>query len=616
MNSVAKLHAVAVMKDLIMKTSEGNRLQIETPTAQSRQSRDHVDKSCHFRSEVCDNFHSCDGGRSLKDAGKMLLCRKRLGTTVVLCPNIFLDTYLIRRTYHTLYRSPPLLMLAAVYAMLPSVSSRLRQNCLLNAVTNLLKHRHHQYMRSVTIASDGCIHQSPDGDSTILFLSPTSWPEPNATAAGIRTTSLLDHFSSPLSGFTSVHFGCGANPVNINKDCTVHWHQIKVNQSEQVKSSLRGIEANHGPIKAVVFDRFYAEEAYSFIVREECPNAMRILDMQDIHSLRIGRQYIVEESEHAARKKAMLTEQLMDEVMLFNPASNAQFYDVTNDSKLKQKAQETFFRELASIHRSDLVLVCSQTEMNLLEHSWNVLRSKLVPASFFCSEADLTTQTFPERTDFVTVGGFKHPPNVDSVKVLKHDIWPRIRKRLPNVNLHVYGAYPTHEIMSLRDEKSGFIVHGRVEDLDSALSKYRVLLAPLRYGAGIKGKIVDAWRLGTPVVTTPIGAEGMFSSGEDKEHTQWGGTISSNTDDFVKGAVQLYTNINAWNTAKESSALLLKKLFNGKCNLLLLENSVRDAMAHLPQRRKADIVGGMMWHHSMRSTEFFSRWIELKESRK
>ena len=112
------------------------------------------------------------------------------------------------------------------------------------------------------------------------------------------------HFYSTSLTRESVHFGCGAKmpqSIRIRDDASntavpgtgsnhIHWHQIKPNRSEEMKTLLHNIQSNHGPIKAVVFDRFYAEEAFSFRIRDICPDALLVLDMQDIHSLRLGRQ--------------------------------------------------------------------------------------------------------------------------------------------------------------------------------------------------------------------------------------------------------------------------------------------------------------------------------------
>ena len=471
---------------------------------------------------------------------------------------------------------------------------------------------------------------------SILFLSPSNWPEPNATAAGTRTMSLLNNFSTSLnSPFTSVHFGCGATLHDssiINEKRTgnnnIHWHQIKPNRSEDMKNLIHTIETKHNnPIRAVVFDRFYAEEAYSFRIKELCPNALLILDMQDVHSLRIGRQCIVEEEE---RDIFSMTEQLMKRVMEFDPSTNYHNY---NESKQRKKAYDTFLREMASIHRSDLVLVCSSEEMKMLV-SWGIPKWKLSLASFFCMDDDddddddndidndndndnnynITTkmqQSYDDRVDFVTLGGFKHQPNVDSIQLLRHEIWPRIRARLPNARLHVYGAYPTHQILALHNKKTGFLVHGYVDNLEKVILQSRVLLAPLRFGAGCKGKIIDAWTYGCPVVTTQIGAEGMR---DESSSDSWGGSVVSDTNKFVEAAVKVYTQKHQWQCCQAEGSRLLKKLFNGSVNLPKVENGIRLGMKDLHVNRRSDIVGSILWRDTLRSTEYFSKWIELKES--
>ncbi|KAL7547143.1 hypothetical protein ACHAWF_010461 [Thalassiosira exigua] len=461
------------------------------------------------------------------------------------------------------------------------------------------------------------------GGDAILFLSPSNWPEPNSTAAGTRTMSLLKHFSSRDSPFGSVHFGCGAkfppapsNAIGTSGD-GIHWHRIKPNRSDEMKALLQRIEHNHAPIRAVVFDRFYAEEAFSFRIRETCPSALLVLDMQDVHSLRLGRQCLVEEADSAVSdcsdgqsvsdgNACHMTEQLMEKVIT--------------------KAYDAFLRELASVHRSDLVLVCSSEEVKLLE-SWNVPDWKLVPASFFCTDLNETSEVsreFEDRKDFVALGGFKHAPNVDSVKVLRYQIWPTLRTRLPDARIHVCGAYPTQQILSMHDKKLGFIVHGHVEDIDKVLLESRVLLAPLRFGAGCKGKIIDAWRCGLPVVTTPVGAEGMTNkvkeptknviTGTTAEEDYWGGMVASDTNAFVDAAVEMYTQKNVWTGCRDNGVNLLHQLFNGAVNLPVVENRIDGAIADLSQRRRLDFTGAMLWRDNRTSTKYFSKWIELKES--
>lgn len=255
-----------------------------------------------------------------------------------------------------------------------------------------------------------------EAQHTALFLSSASWPEPNATAAGTRTNSLLELFTSS-SLFSSVHFGCGADrspSVNIHSSHykNVHWHHIKLNREKEMKALLNTIENEYGAIKAVIFDRFYTEEAFSFIIKDACPKALRILDMQDVHSLRIGRQNLAHIFDREYNNESLSVE-LMEKIMSFDPKDNYQeeMIDMSSSSmashnKITAKSYDTFLRELASIQRSDLVLVCSSAEMKLLQ-AWNISNWKMVLAPFFCDIA--STNELPsssDRYDFVTVGGY------------------------------------------------------------------------------------------------------------------------------------------------------------------------------------------------------------------
>lgn len=105
-------------------------------------------------------------------------------------------------------------------------------------------------------------------------------------------------------------------------------------------------------------------------------------------------------------------------------------------------------------------------------------------------DADSTAvsdHSFEKRIDFVTIGNFRHAPNSDSVRLLIGLLWPAIRARLPDARLWIYGAYADTSIHALQDRRAGVMVGGAVADVHAALAKHRVMLAPLRYGAGVKG---------------------------------------------------------------------------------------------------------------------------------
>ena len=263
---------------------------------------------------------------------------------------------------------------------------------------------------------------------------------------------------------------------------------------------------------------------------------------------------------------------------------------------------------------------------------------------------------FDTRSGFMTIGTFHHPPNVDSVRWMAAEVWPLIRAELgPKAEMRVYGAYPTEAIRQLHRPDHGFLIEGFAPTVEGAMNGARVLLAPLRFGAGIKGKIVDAWTNGLPVVTTPVGAEGMVpgvdqlwkpplrGSGrgdggrnavEEEEaaaaagESQWGGRwTSTDAAGVARDAVLLHENRVEWERAREAGTRLNAELFPADRNLTVVREAVEGLFlpttetaaaakttTRLEERRSVDFYGGALWHHSVRSTEYFSRWIEVKET--
>src|SRR5262249_26897265 len=113
------------------------------------------------------------------------------------------------------------------------------------------------------------------------------------------------------------------------------------------------------------------------------------------------------------------------------------------------------------------------------------------------------------RQDVVFIGGFRHQPNIDAVQFLVTEIWPRVRGALPSVRLIVIGGDAPESTRRLDDPANGVIIRGWVKDLTETLRTCRLTVAPLRFGAGVKGKIVTSLAHGVPCVATPVAAEGM-----------------------------------------------------------------------------------------------------------
>jgi glycosyltransferase involved in cell wall biosynthesis len=455
-------------------------------------------------------------------------------------------------------------------------------------------------------------------DTSVLFLS-NLLPEPNASAAGVRTSFLLQKLAE-CDGITSVHYATAASPKETDTETAndkllkalgVQFHLLPPNRSTLMKNLLDAIPRTENML--VIFDRFYAEEMYSFHLHEHCPHAVLVLDMQDMHSLRHARQAAIKASDR------------------LGPASLENLpIDVRPSISDKR-----LLRELAAIHRSDLTIACSPAEMDMLHLHYQIPTSKLCVAPLFGDSTLPVASKVPSpngnseevnRHDFVFVGGFRHDPNVDAVHQLKR-LWPRIRAALVDVNddpcvsirLHIYGAYcPDQLKQRYHNPKEGFFMHGYHESLRDILADKKVMLAPLRFGAGLKGKIVDAWKYGVPVVTTTIGGEGMHVKGDNEGDTpsdEWGGKVALSDDDFVKSAVDLYRNPDSWTTAQQHASSILSKLY-GDGIWEELSSRLCQALEQREGNRATDFSRAILWHQSCRSTEFFSKYIEYKEQHK
>eukprot|EP01103_Thecamoeba_quadrilineata_P002947 TRINITY_DN1278_c0_g1_i4.p1 TRINITY_DN1278_c0_g1~~TRINITY_DN1278_c0_g1_i4.p1 ORF type:complete len:185 (+),score=43.92 TRINITY_DN1278_c0_g1_i4:841-1395(+) len=156
--------------------------------------------------------------------------------------------------------------------------------------------------------------------------------------------------------------------------------------------------------------------------------------------------------------------------------------------------------------------------------------------------------------------------------------------------------------------EEGVKVKGPVKDHLQALRKYRALLAPLRFGAGVKGKIADSWFVGLPVVTTPIGAEGM------SDELEWGGLVASNVDSFVEESCRMYQDHELWERCRSNGYRLMKKLFDRNTNFEDVLMKVNRIVEELPQRRKEDVVSSLLWSEGMLASEWMAKWITAQKT--
>ncbi|KZN63845.1 hypothetical protein N473_16130 [Pseudoalteromonas luteoviolacea CPMOR-1] len=399
------------------------------------------------------------------------------------------------------------------------------------------------------------------------------WPEPNSSAAGMHMLSLLQLFKS--QGW-QVEFASPAQQTEHMvhlPDYGISSKQIALNCS----SFDSYVEALNPDI--VLFDRFMMEEQFGWRVDKFAPHALKILDTEDLQSLRGAR--------HSALK------------------ANVDFNtDQLLDSELAK-------REIAAILRCDLSLIISDYELELLQSTFNICSEILLHLPFLVDLKSLpsTLPTFDERAHFMTIGNFRHAPNWDSVLHLQK-LWPAIKKQLPEAQLHIYGSYPPKKATALNNPKTGFLVKGWAEDAIEVMKTSRICLSPIRFGAGIKGKLLEAMLTQTPCITTEIGAEGMHGT------LPWHGIITTSDEEFIAAAVALYKDQAAFKQAQQNGLNILHDRYNKDTLSTRLLNKISNIQSNLAAHRTQNFYGQMLKHHTLRSTQYMSQWIEEKNANK
>ncbi|MFL1012955.1 glycosyltransferase [Flavisericum labens] len=397
------------------------------------------------------------------------------------------------------------------------------------------------------------------------------WPEPKSSAAGSRMMQLIDFFKAQNYLLTFASACAKTERAFPLETIGVKQVSIKLNNHE-FDVFVKQLNPD-----VVLFDRFMVEEQFGWRVTEQCPNALKILDTEDLHCLRKGRHQAYKEGEP------------FDKSYLFNVAAK---------------------REIASIYRCDLSLIISEAEMEILKTNFKVNQDLLVYLPFMLDEiSEETIKSFPkfnQRHHFITIGNFLHEPNYNAILYLKETIWPLIRKQLSGAEMHVYGAYTSQKVSQLNNEKEGFLIKGFAADVNQVMQAAKVCLAPIRFGAGLKGKLVDAMQNGTTCVATSIGAEGIYGTLESN------GFIADQPEKFAQKAVELYQNETLWNEKQQNGFQIVNARFGEKEHQNNLILKIKNIFQQLTNHRLNNFTGQMLQHHTMQSTKFMSKWIEEK----
>jgi GT2 family glycosyltransferase/2-polyprenyl-3-methyl-5-hydroxy-6-metoxy-1,4-benzoquinol methylase/glycosyltransferase involved in cell wall biosynthesis len=259
-------------------------------------------------------------------------------------------------------------------------------------------------------------------------------------------------------------------------------------------------------------------ERHLKMIRKHCLNAKVLYHTIDLHFLRMSREA-----------------------------------ELQSDNAKKKKADEMQECELAAILSVDASIVHSTVEQELI--------SRLLPAAKIhvfplIMDVQLASKTYQERRDIVFVGGYNHTPNVDAVKFFVQDVMPLLRQKLIGVRFYVIGSKPPADIQSLASDD--IIIAGFVEDLMPLLNKMRVSVAPLRYGAGIKGKIGTAMAVGLPVVATSLATEGMsLTDGENI-------LVADSAQSIANAIEKIYQDETLWSFIAENGLVFAEKMWGAE----------------------------------------------------
>jgi glycosyltransferase involved in cell wall biosynthesis len=247
--------------------------------------------------------------------------------------------------------------------------------------------------------------------------------------------------------------------------------------------------------------------------------------------------------------------------------------------------------------------------MDLLQNTFKIDPKLLFyfPLLMHASITDIPS--FENRKDFVIIGNYWHEHKCQALRYLKDSIWPILAKIVPHASLQIYGAYASQKVMQLHNPKLSFLVKGRAEDAYQIMRQARVCLAPIRFGAGLKGKLAEAMLVGTPSVTTSVGAEAMHGS------LEWSGYIADEPEKFAAAAVKLYSEKVKWQKAQENGITIINQLFSTGKEETLFISRIYNLMEHLESHRLNNFFGSILMQNSANAVKYMSRWIEEKNKK-
>ncbi len=289
-------------------------------------------------------------------------------------------------------------------------------------------------------------------------------------------------------------------------------------------------------------------------VRKTCPQARVVFHTSDLHYIREMRQA-----------------------------------ELDGDQEKLRKAERTRKLELGLIESVDLTIVHSTFEQEVLHQESPGSAVYVFP--WILDPVGCRTP-FDQRQGLLFLGGYRHLPNVDAVLYFAREVWPRVRAAIPDITFHVVGSHPPPEVQKL-DGKDGIIVTGFVEHLEPYFEKARMSIAPIRYGAGIKGKVAMSMAHGVPVVATGCAAEGMgLSHGQDV-------LIADDPQAMAEAVITLHRDQALWRTLSGNSLDFVERNYGSRLGLA----RIREILAQSGYVPRTGPVSGVDPTTSMSTTK-------------
>jgi O-antigen biosynthesis protein len=296
-------------------------------------------------------------------------------------------------------------------------------------------------------------------------------------------------------------------------------------------TSIKAYLREHGhEFDIVTLSRARTAWAHIRNVKHFCARAKTVFNSVDLHFLREERQARITES-HEMLLQAKMTKKI----------------------------------ELELMHLADMTIVISEAETQLLHEEDPTLRLVTIP---YMREIPGVRGTFRERKDIVFIGGFQHVPNVDSIEYFVEDIWPLISSTLPDVRLLVIGSRMPESVKALERHPRVEAI-GYVEDLAKYFDRCKLSIAPLRFGAGIKGKIGTSAGFGVPTVATSLAVEGMGLV--DGDHV----LVADTPEAFAQKVISLYTDEQLWNRLSQGALDFVNKKYSVEAGRKRLKDLLR-----------------------------------------